>query len=177
MRFTRPIILSAAAVAMALFAAGCSQSDVTVDPAASSSASPSVSPKTGASHTPASTPAESVAESSPAENECLGEARVGIVATGWELVVASRGAVDHGGMVESFNESVKNAFDSNENSVGPCRGNVELAELQYQSQVLATHVVIEDGTADNEHYTNVVDAGNAWFAAIERRDYEMVGTK
>ena len=148
MRFTRPIILSAAAVTMALSTAGFSKCDATVDAAEPSCVSPSVSPRTGASRTPANTPAESVTESSRIENECLGEARVGIVSMGWELVVASRGAVDHEDMVESFNESVKDAFDSNENAFGPCRGHVELAELQYLSQVLATHVLIEDGTAD-----------------------------
>ena len=174
MKFIRPITLSAAALAVTLSAAGCSQGSDTVDAAAPSSASSSVSPRPSASSTPASTPAEPVAESSRAENECLGEMRVGIISMGWELVVASQGAGDHGDMVESFNESVKDAFDSNENSVGPCRGNVELAELQFQSQVLATHVLIEDGTAGNEYYADVVDSGNAWFEAIERDDYEMV---
>lgn len=53
-----------------------------------------------------------------------------------------------------------------------CRGNVKLAQMQFEAATLKAQVLAE-GVAETDTYESVVDAGNAWFESIDRDDYEL----
>lgn len=166
MRSIKAATATAALLSLTLLPTGCASAEDTAEAGSAQRATESATPSAAATSSPTPSSAASSSPVTTAEKECLGESRAGLVVHSWELVEASKGASDHARMAEGFYETVESAFDANEMSNGPCRGNLELSELQFEAAALKAIVGIR-GEADESRYTDLVETGNAWFEAIE----------
>lgn len=101
-----------------------------------------------------------------AQRECIETMYVGIVSSGWDLVVASIGAADHQTMTDSFYETVSDLSDDSE---AGCAGDVELAQLTFETSVLRVSIM---ATGEGD-YEPVRQALAAWLTAIDREDVEL----
>lgn len=148
-------------IVFAFAIAGCSSEQAAMQ-------SPSSLPPTEAMSAPSSTPS---AKPAAAQETCLWSAmRVGVITGSWELVTASRGSADHPERVDSFNDTLKKAIESDEPG---CKGAVELAQVNFEAAMLSAAVNLS-GEAKDKDYEEVADTGNEWLTTIGRTDYEFL---
>lgn len=150
------VLMSALAATLVL--SSCAVGDSTETAATEQEASPSE-------------PTTTVTETIEAEPECemSNPLTTRLIAESWTLVVASKGADDHGRYTRSFADEVKELvedFEDSDCSEGDAM--VVVTEMSYEAGLVAfPHEVSPPASdAENEHYDAVAKLGNEMFEVL-----------